>query len=222
MTASTFLAAAPNLIVSNKALRSGQPRYADSKFITKCRGNHEIKMKCNQTHETKMEKYDSDITRELRRRDVLGFGCLVGSGLLMPTEETNAARAEDGSCELVFDPSGLGYCDTLIGTGIEASQGQLIKAHYTGKLENGNVFDSSYGRGKPLIFRVGVGEVIKGWDRGIVGGDGIPPMLSGGKRTLKIPPELGYGVRGAGCRGGSCVIPPNSVLLFDVEFVGKA
>ncbi|PNY01794.1 peptidyl-prolyl cis-trans isomerase chloroplastic-like, partial [Trifolium pratense] len=64
--------------------------------------------------------------------------------------------------------------------------------------------------------------VIKGWDEGILGGDGIPPMLTGGKRTLKLPPELGYGSRGAGCRGGSCVIPPDSVLLFDVEFVSKA
>lgn len=221
MAASTILAAAPYLIV-NQALRSGQPRDADSKFMIKCRGTHEVKLKCKQTHETKTEKYDSDITIELRRRDVLGLGCLVGSGLAMLTEETHVAGAQDGSCELAFSPSGLGYCDTLIGTGIEASQGLLIKAHYTGKLENGNVFDSSYGRGKPLSFRVGVGEVIKGWDRGILGGDGIPPMLSGGKRTLKIPPELGYGVRGAGCRGGSCVIPPNSVLLFDVEFVGKA
>nr|ABK23802.1 unknown [Picea sitchensis] len=190
MAASTFLAAAPYFIV-NQALRSGQPRDADSKFMIKCRGTHEVKLKCKQTHESKTEKYDSDITIELRRRDVLGLGCLVGSGLAMLTEETHVAGAQDGSCELAFSPSGLGYCDTLIGTGIEASQGLLIK-------------------------------VIKGWDRGILGGDGIPPMLSGGKRTLKIPPELGYGVRGAGCRGGSCVIPPNSVLLFDVEFVGKA
>lgn len=222
MAALTFFAAEPNLRV-NQALRSGQlPRQPDSKFLIKCRRSHEIKMKCKQTHEAKTEEYDSYITVELRRRDVVGLGCFVGSGLAMLTKESEVARAQDGSCELAFASSGLGYCDTLIGTGIEASQGQLIKAHYTGKLENGNVFDSSYGRGKPLIFRVGVGEVIKGWDRGILGGDGIPPMLSGGKRTLKIPPELGYGIRGAGCKGGSCVIPPNSVLLFDVEFVGKA
>lgn len=90
-----------------------------------------------------------------------------------------------------------------------------------GKLENGQVFDSSYDRGRPLTFRVGVGEVIRGWDQGILGGEGVPPMSEGGKRSLRIPPQLGYGERGAGCRGGSCVIPPNSVLLFDVEFVGK-
>uniref|UniRef100_J3MGL4 peptidylprolyl isomerase n=1 Tax=Oryza brachyantha TaxID=4533 RepID=J3MGL4_ORYBR len=100
-----------------------------------------------------------------------------------------------------------------------------VQAHYTGRLEDGTVFDSSYKRGKPLTIRVGVGEVIKGWDQGIVGGEGIPPMLAGGKRTLKLPPELAYGARGAGCRGWeptSCVIPPNSTLLFDVEYVGKA
>ncbi|KAL6351185.1 hypothetical protein AAG906_031771 [Vitis piasezkii] len=95
-------------------------------------------------------------------------------------------------------------------------------AHYVGKLESGKVFDSSYDRGKPLTFRIGVGEVIRGWDQGILGGDGVPPMLAGGKRTLKLPPEFGYGTRGAGCRGGSCIIPPDSVLLFDVEFIGKA
>ncbi|XP_028230983.1 peptidyl-prolyl cis-trans isomerase FKBP13, chloroplastic-like [Glycine soja] len=97
-----------------------------------------------------------------------------------------------------------------------------FQAHYVGRLENGKVFDSSYNRGKPLCFRVGVGEVIKGWDEGIIGGDGVPPMLAGGKRTRKIPPELGYGSREAGGRGGSCIIPPDSVLLFDVEFVSKA
>ncbi|VVB08076.1 unnamed protein product [Arabis nemorensis] len=130
--------------------------------------------------------------------------------------------AETSSCEFSVSPSGLAFCDKVIGYGPEAVKGQLIKAHYVGKLENGKVFDSSYNRGKPLTFRVGVGEVIKGWDQGILGSDGIPPMLTGGKRTLKIPPELAYGDRGAGCKGGSCLIPPASVLLFDIEFIGKA
>ncbi|KAL5978741.1 hypothetical protein ACLOJK_029858 [Asimina triloba] len=148
------------------------------------------------------------------------------------------AAAEESPCSLTVAPSGLAFCDRLLGSGPEPSKGQLIKAHYVGKLENGKVFDSSYQRGKPLTFRVGVGEVIKGWDQGILGGDGVPPMLAGGKRTLKLPPELGYGTRGVGCKGGnfsfsspqmnilaslcSCIIPPSSVLLFDVEFVGKA
>uniref|UniRef100_A0A0D3GJM1 peptidylprolyl isomerase n=1 Tax=Oryza barthii TaxID=65489 RepID=A0A0D3GJM1_9ORYZ len=136
-----------------------------------------------------------------------------------------AAEASGGECPLEVAPNGLAFCDRVVGTGAAAEQGQLIKAHYTGRLEDGTVFDSSYKRGKPLTFRVGVGEVIKGWDQGIVGGEGIPPMLAGGKRSLRLPPELAYGARGAGCRGWeptSCVIPPNSTLLFDVEYVGRA
>lgn len=136
-----------------------------------------------------------------------------------------AAAADGGECPLEVAPSGLAFCDRVVGTGAAAQEGQLIRAHYTGRLEDGTVFDSSYKRGKPLTFRVGVGEVIKGWDQGIVGGEGIPPMLAGGKRTLKLPPALAYGEKGAGCRGWeptSCVIPPNSTLLFDVEYVGRA
>ncbi|KAL9252367.1 Peptidyl-prolyl cis-trans isomerase FKBP13, chloroplastic-like protein [Drosera capensis] len=135
------------------------------------------------------------------RREIAVLGVL-GVGLRPAVAEESGA-----SCEFTVAPSGLGFCDKVLGSGIPAIKGQLIKAHYVGKLENGKVFDSSYNRGKPLTFRVGVGEVIKGWDQG-------------GKRTLKLPPELGYGARGAGCRGGSCIIPPDSVLLFDVEFIG--
>lgn len=133
------------------------------------------------------------------------------------------AMADQTTCgKYNVTASGLGYCDSEVGTGIAASKGMLIKAHYSGRLENGSEFDSSYKRRKPLTFRVGVGEVIRGWDQGILGADGIPAMQAGGKRTLKIPANLGYGERGAGCRLGSCLIPPNSVLIFDVEFVGKA
>ncbi|KAM3694176.1 hypothetical protein ACJW31_07G040300 [Castanea mollissima] len=124
------------------------------------------------------------------RREVLGFSFFFGFlDVLLQSEESVAAEA--APCELTVAPSGLAFCDKVVGTGPEAAKGQLIK-------------------------------VIKGWDQGILGGDGIPPMLAGGKRILKLPPELGYGVRGAGCKGGSCIIPPDSVLLFDVEFVGKA
>uniref|UniRef100_A0A0F7GZF0 peptidylprolyl isomerase n=1 Tax=Cypripedium formosanum TaxID=53042 RepID=A0A0F7GZF0_9ASPA len=145
------------------------------------------------------------------------------SFLLLPSPAVAAgAPAETPDCPFTVAPSGLAFCDKAVGSGTEAAKGQLIKAHYVGRLENGKVFDSSYGRGQPLTFRVGVGEVIKGWDQGILGGEGIPPMLAGGKRTLKLPPELGYGARGAGCRGGTCIIPPDSTLLFDVEFIGKA
>uniref|UniRef100_A0A0F7CZ45 peptidylprolyl isomerase n=1 Tax=California macrophylla TaxID=337344 RepID=A0A0F7CZ45_9ROSI len=155
-----------------------------------------------------------------RRREAVGFGLCIGllEAILQPQP---ADAAEATPCELTVSPSGLAFCDKVVGYGPQAVKGQLIKAHYVGKLENGKVFDSSYNRGKPLTFRVGAGEVIKGWDLGILGGEGVPPMLAGGKRTLKLPPELGYGMRGAGCKGGSCIIPPDSVLLFDVEFIGK-
>lgn len=155
------------------------------------------------------------------RRDLLGVLGALSLGLAADVDD-HALAAPPPSCELTVAPSGLGFCDTSPGSGLPASKGMLIKANYVGKLEDGKVFDSSYDRGKPLTFKIGVGQVIKGWDEGILGGDGVPPMLAGGKRRLRIPPLLGYGERGAGCRGGSCVIPPNSVLLFDVEFVGKA
>ncbi|RVX02775.1 Peptidyl-prolyl cis-trans isomerase FKBP13, chloroplastic [Vitis vinifera] len=179
------------------------------------------------------------------RREAIGFGfCFSILDVFLQAQPSVAAQT--APCELTVAPSGLAFCDKVVGTGPEAVEGQLIKviknsifsvwlmedseipnfvneqAHYVGKLESGKVFDSSYDRGKPLTFRIGVGEVIRGWDQGILGGDGVPPMLAGGKRTLKLPPELGYGTRGAGCRGGSCIIPPDSVLLFDVEFIGKA
>uniref|UniRef100_A0A0F7H0F1 peptidylprolyl isomerase n=1 Tax=Geranium phaeum TaxID=379952 RepID=A0A0F7H0F1_9ROSI len=164
------------------------------------------------------QKISSHANGNPTRRQVIGFGFCIGlvGGILQP------CHAEATPCELTVSPSGLAFCDKVVGFGPQAVKGQLIKAHYVGKLENGKVFDSSYDRGKPLTFRVGAGEVIKGWDLGILGGEGVPPMLTGGKRTLKLPPELGYGMRGAGCKGGSCIIPPESVLLFDVEFIGKA
>ncbi|KAF5176732.1 Peptidylprolyl isomerase [Thalictrum thalictroides] len=160
----------------------------------------------------------------LSRRKSIGIGlCLGLISTVFGSQQPQTVLAEEAlKCQFTAAPSGLEFCDKVVGYGPEATQGQLIKAHYVGKLENGTVFDSSYSRGKPLTIRIGVGEVIKGWDQGILGGDGIPPMLAGGKRTLKLPPELGYGVRGAGCKGGSCIIPPNSTLFFDVEFVGKA
>ncbi|KAK9088138.1 hypothetical protein Scep_027220 [Stephania cephalantha] len=156
----------------------------------------------------------------LKRREAIGLSFCCWWGLI--SQNSQSVLAEEAQCQLTAAPSGLEYCDKVVGSGPEATKGQLIKAHYVGKLENGTIFDSSYNRGKPLTFRIGVGEVIKGWDQGILGGDGIPPMLAGGKRILKLPPELAYGMRGAGCKGGSCIIPPDSVLLFDVEFVGKA
>ncbi|GJP55230.1 hypothetical protein CLOM_g14202 [Closterium sp. NIES-68] len=151
------------------------------------------------------------------RRSLLLAGLALACGAAGAAGEARAA-----SCELTATPSGLLFCDSAVGDGVVAESGMLIKAHYNGTLLDGTVFDNSYRRGRPLVFRVGAGEVIRGWDLGIVGGDGIPAMRAGGKRTLRIPASLAYGARGAGCRGGSCIIPPNSDLLFDVEFLGKA
>ena len=109
-------------------------------------------------------------------------------------------------------PSGLQYWDIKVGTGATAAAGKTVKVHYTGWLTDGKKFDSSVDRGQPFAFSLGAGQVIKGWDEGVAG------MKVGGKRQLRIPPELGYGARGAGN-----VIPPNATLIFDVELldVGK-
>jgi len=106
-------------------------------------------------------------------------------------------------------PSGLEYWDIKAGTGAVAQSGHKVKVHYTGWLTNGKKFDSSVDRGQPFEFMLGAGQVIKGWDEGVAG------MKVGGKRQLKIPPNLGYGAAGAGG-----VIPPNATLIFDVELLG--
>lgn len=109
-------------------------------------------------------------------------------------------------------PSGLQYEDPLIGNGPTATVGKNVRVHYTGWLYNdgsaGRKFDSSKDRGDPFEFPLGGGMVIRGWDEGVAG------MQVGGTRRLVIPPELGYGARGAGG-----VIPPNSTLLFEVELL---
>jgi peptidylprolyl isomerase len=105
--------------------------------------------------------------------------------------------------------SGLQYWDLKEGSGTTASGGKSVSVHYTGWLaSNGKKFDSSVDRGQPFMFQLGAGQVIKGWDEGVSG------MKVGGKRQLRIPPELGYGSRGAGG-----VIPPNATLIFDVELL---
>nr|WP_243323003.1 FKBP-type peptidyl-prolyl cis-trans isomerase [Geothrix sp. SG200] len=109
--------------------------------------------------------------------------------------------------------TGLQYVDTQIGTGALPQRGQRCSVHYTGWLSDhgkkGKKFDSSLDRGEPLVFPVGVGRVIKGWDEGLM------TMKVGGKRTLYIPAALGYGARGAGGE-----IPPNADLIFEVELLG--
>jgi FKBP-type peptidyl-prolyl cis-trans isomerase FkpA len=108
----------------------------------------------------------------------------------------------------VTTASGLKYVDLIVGTGREAAAGALVSVHYTGWLTNGTKFDSSVDRREPFSFPLGGGKVIRGWDEGVAG------MKVGGKRKLIIPPQLGYGSRGAGG-----VIPPNATLVFDVELL---
>jgi len=114
---------------------------------------------------------------------------------------------------MITTPSGLQYEDGVVGSGAEARAGSQVSVHYTGWLhadgERGRKFDSSRDRGQPFDFALGAGQVIGGWDEGVQG------MRVGGTRTLLIPPQLGYGARGAGG-----VIPPHATLLFEVELLG--
>lgn len=104
--------------------------------------------------------------------------------------------------------SGLIYEDITKGTGATAQAGQMVSVHYTGWLTNGTKFDSSKDRNQAFNFSLGAGQVIRGWDEGVAG------MQVGGVRKLTIPPQLGYGARGAGG-----VIPPNATLVFEVELL---
>jgi FKBP-type peptidyl-prolyl cis-trans isomerase FkpA len=128
--------------------------------------------------------------------------CSTSSPAASPTTSSGASAAE------VTMSDGLKYTDDQLGTGAEAQPGKTVVVHYTGWLTDGTKFDSSKDRNQPFTFPLGGGQVIKGWDEGVAG------MKVGGKRTLTIPPALGYGARGAGG-----VIPPNATLKFEVELL---
>jgi peptidylprolyl isomerase len=115
---------------------------------------------------------------------------------------------QENAENLVTTGSGLKYVDLVEGTGDSPGPGATAVVHYTGWLTSGEKFDSSLDRGQPFSFPVGQGRVIKGWD------EGVATMKIGGKRKLVIPPELGYGERGAGG-----VIPPGATLVFEVELL---
>jgi FKBP-type peptidyl-prolyl cis-trans isomerase len=105
--------------------------------------------------------------------------------------------------------NGLKIEDTKVGNGAEIQSGKIVEMHYTGKLEDGTVFDSSHDRGETFKFKLGSGQVIQGWEQG------IPGMKVGGERTITIPSDLAYGAQGVGG-----IIPPNANLIFDVEAIG--
>jgi FKBP-type peptidyl-prolyl cis-trans isomerase len=134
---------------------------------------------------------------------------LVALTLILGGEGIMAATENNSSNQEVTTSSGLKYVDQVLGTGDVAVAGKTTTVHYTGWLENGKKFDSSVDRGQPFSFPLGGGRVIRGWDEGVEG------MKVGGKRKLTIPSDLGYGSRGAGG-----VIPPNAILIFDVELLG--
>jgi FKBP-type peptidyl-prolyl cis-trans isomerase len=127
-------------------------------------------------------------------------------------KKSSAKSAAGGPTKVTGDPiktaSGLEYWDIKVGTGAVAETGKHVKVDYTGWLTDGKKFDSSVGSGKPFDFMLGASQVIKGWDEGVVG------MKVGGKRQLRIPPNLAYGA--AGYPGA---IPPNATLIFDVQLV---
>jgi FKBP-type peptidyl-prolyl cis-trans isomerase len=134
---------------------------------------------------------------------------LIALTLILGGEGTMATTENNSSSQEVITSSGLKYVDQVLGTGDVAVAGKTTTVHYTGWLENGKKFDSSVDRGQPFSFPLGGGRVIRGWDEGVEG------MKVGGKRKLTIPSDLGYGSRGAGG-----VIPPNAILIFDVELLG--
>ena len=140
------------------------------------------------------------------------FAC-AALALAIVAAVTPLGRAAAATNQVIEMPNGLKYTDTKTGDGATATPGSKVSVHYTGWVytngTKGAKFDSSVDRGQPFQFTLGAHQVIAGWDEGVAG------MKVGGKRTLIIPPELGYGARGAGG-----VIPPNATLMFDVELLG--
>ncbi len=141
------------------------------------------------------------VAQSISDRPVVNDTKLIAMNTGSESEQTTGKDA-------VTTPSGLKYIEIKEGDGAIPKKGQTVVVHYTGTLENGTKFDSSRDRNQPFSFKLGVGQVIQGWD------EGLSTMKVGGRRQLIIPPQLGYGARGAGG-----VIPPNATLIFDVELL---
>lgn len=125
------------------------------------------------------------------------------------TDDNSQSTQSTDSSNTITQENGLIITDHVMGEGEGVKSGDTITIHYTGKLTDGTVFDSSVPRNDPFSTKIGVGRVIQGWDEGLIG------MKVGGKRTLTIPSDLGYGARGAGA-----AIPPNATLIFELELLG--
>ncbi len=150
----------------------------------------------------------------MREKLIIGGGfflvVLLLSGVVWKAgdkKQETKSTASEKSMEPTAQQAELKIEDIKIGEGKEVKKGDTVVMHYKGTLTDGKQFDSSYDRGEPFETVIGVGQVIKGWD------EGVPGMKIGGKRRLTIPPEMGYGARGAGS------IPPNSTLIFEVELI---
>jgi FKBP-type peptidyl-prolyl cis-trans isomerase len=144
---------------------------------------------------------------ETSQQSVASSSTTAGSSApAAPASDTAAKAPKGGSMHKLAN--GLQYEDVVVGSGTMAEPGMNVSVHYSGWLTDGTPFDSSRDRGQPFKFQLGAGQVIQGWDEGVKG------MRIGGKRKLTIPPDLGYGARGA-----SGVIPPNATLVFDVELL---
>lgn len=141
----------------------------------------------------------------MRRSATLCVLCVLTLGILTDPASFAGGQKEE---KVITTDSGLKYIDVKVGDGDEAKKGNVVTVHYTGTLKDGKKFDSSKDRDEPFQFPLGAGKVIKGWDEGVAG------MKVGGTRKLIIPPELGYGKRGAGN-----VIPPDAELHFTVELL---
>jgi FKBP-type peptidyl-prolyl cis-trans isomerase len=130
---------------------------------------------------------------------------------MFPPRESKGGPSAPGAPAVTSAPAAdfpLKKEDLKVGTGAEATEGKTVEVQYTGTLTDGTKFDSSRDRNEPFTFTLGAGQVIKGWDEGVKG------MKEGGRRKLTVPPSLGYGAQGAGDK-----IPPNAVLIFDIELL---